>query len=226
MHRGAVRVAVDQAVHPFASQGGADFPGVHVHDFRRCIPCSDTAGQSKQAGQTAPEPARPSQHSALPVRISHARSKSLVGHIVGAQHVAVQQHHALPTEFETQRLFQPEHAGPATIVVSQKKITVAGDEGNFDAGLGRCRETLGDFTFEIANRVVADPGLEEVAKYDQSSGPAGRAVEKFEELPGDVRASGLQVQVGNDQRVGRRGDVDPPRRDLSRCCGPEFPRVR
>jgi hypothetical protein len=118
----------------------------------------------------------------------------------------VQQYDRFPAEGEPDGFFEVAHPGAPAIGFAEQEIPVADEEADLHAVVGSGAQTVGHLALEVADGVVADPGFEQIAEDQQATGPACRAVEKFEELSGDVGTPALQVQVGDDQRVDGRGD--------------------
>ena len=134
----------------------------------------------------------------------------LVGGVVGAQQVAVQQQGGGAVQVDGGGVVEQGHAAACGVGITQQEVAVATDEvgrhtrgsefaqlvGNEDAGLGRI--------------VVAHPGFEQVAEDVERVGPARFTVEEATEQRGDVRAFRVEVQIGDEERchagiVGWRG---------------------
>jgi hypothetical protein len=81
----------------------------------------------------------------------------------------------------------------------EQKISIAvHDETRHPAG---CQRADGIEGLRLAGirRVIAHPGLEQIAEDVQRVGNARLGPQEFDELAGDVRAGGIDVQIRNEE---------------------------
>jgi len=92
-------------------------------------------------------------------------------------------------------LIQQAQASPMAKSSAEQKITIAMQERHSGAAVGQRAKRVGNCAFEYADRVIANPGFEQVAQNVQRFSLAGRSGKKFNELVGDVRPRPCQMQV-------------------------------
>lgn len=160
-----VRVTVNHAAYVMLDEVPTYGRGVDIHDLGLTRTGVATASNPRGTGQQTPPPDRPGKHAALPLRRSRAGAKALVGYIVGAQHIAVEQGNGLIMAGNETRFLDPDHASLAAVVVTEQKIAVAADKPDLRAAFGQSLQHARHLAAEAAGRVVSDPDLEQVAEY-------------------------------------------------------------
>ena len=102
-------------------------------------------------------------------RVVHFTAELLIGLIVGAQGVAVQDQDPAAVQLQHFLFRQQLHAG-AGEALAEQKIAVAVDEVAGHAGLLQRFQRRGDLRVQRLGIVVADPGFKQVAEDVQRVG--------------------------------------------------------
>lgn len=197
MNRWSMSVAMNQAVDTKAAKTVGHGFRINVQDVRRLAavaPATDTSGNS---GQEASPPQWPRQRPGLPGRITHPVAETLIGLIVGAQAVAVEQGGRWKCVGKNDRLLQPLHAGAGAVVVTDQEVPIAAQEIHFDAAFSQFAQVSGNTIGQVIGTIVADPDFEQVAEDVKRAGPASRAAQEVQQHPGGFGVAGLQVEVGD-----------------------------
>ena len=92
---------------------------------------------------------------------------------------------------------QPLHAGLPAESVSDQKVAVAAEKVDRRSARGQLGQVAGNPAAELAGRVVADPGLEQVAHDVESVCIPRRPIDEVDEQAGGFGPIVLQVQVGD-----------------------------
>ncbi len=197
---------------PWRAQRGGDGAGVDVHHRLRLGRGLLPAAAAHPRHRRAPQEVGQRQEAALPRRVARPRPVSLVGDVVGAQLVAVQQQRAACRR----RRRRPAPAAASAPAASAKRapssrsrlpcIRPTGTPASRD-GAQRGRDAGRE---RLAQLVVADPRVEEVAQHVERARRARRPPaergERFAPAPG---APGERCRSEMNS-VGRIGFTSPP----------------
>ena len=202
-------VAMHQQVHARVAEDGFDGARVDVHDFLRLHLVGGLAFAARLLGHGQAFRNGLGQEGGLPLRIAHHGAELLVRGVVGTEFVAVGQQHRAVVCFQQGRFRQQLGADRGRQFLAHEEIAVAAPQPDRNAG-GRLAQRLqhrrqpgrGD-----ADRVVADPGVEDVARQQQRARFLARGLQKGQEGLGRGRRGRPQVQIrGQPDRAGQ-GDL-------------------
>jgi hypothetical protein len=135
----------------------------------------------------------------LPGLAAHQRANLLVLAIVGAQCVAVRQHHRFAEQRGKARILEHDRAGQRRETAGrhvEEKIPVAAHREQPASARGDPREKSQGVAHYRIGLVIADPGFEQVAEQEHVSGPRPGRPELFEEQRGGEGIVVAQVHVG------------------------------
>ncbi len=208
-------VAVDHAAHAVALEPLAHGRGRDVGDRLGLaaglqFAVARLARGARLRGEREPRRQRLREEFRLPARIAGLRAELLVGAVVGAQQVAVQQQRRFAVQHRDRGIGQDRHARASRVLLAEQEIAVAADEEYRHAGIGQGAQPVGDEGAGGGRIVVADPGLEQVAEDVERVRAARLAVEEAAEQFRRRRARGVEVQVGNQQRGHGRDSTSWP----------------
>ena len=170
VHRRAMGMAVDHPVHVVAQHGLLDRLRVDVHDGFRLVLVGLLAAGAHFGGDLQSPAQRQRQEQFLNQRVVHFTAELLIGAIVGAQGVAVQDQDPAAVQLQHFLFRQQLHAAGAGEAFAEQKIAVAVDEVAGHAGLLQRFQRRGDLRVQRLGIVVADPGFKQVAKDVQRVG--------------------------------------------------------
>lgn len=175
---GTVRVAVDQQVDVVPAEGVGDRPGVDVHDRLAGAGGVGATAFPRLRRERAADRQGLREHARQPDRVAHLGPERLVGGVVGAQRVAMHEHGRCAGRLDAGRVGQQFHAGAGGVVRAEGEVAVAGHEADGDAAVGEGAQGPRDPGRQFGIVVVADPGLEQVAKDVEPPEPSGRLARK------------------------------------------------
>ena len=223
MDRRAVGVAVDHGVHAVAHEGGLHFGRCHVGDGLEAgavvllhFRLARLAGIARFLREGDARGQRLRQELRLEHRVAGLRAELLVGHVVGAQQVAVLQQHRATVQVDHAGVGQDAEAGTARVVVADQEVAVAADEVHRHAGIGHGMQRDGHRIGGRGGRVIADPGFEQIAQDVQGLGLHRFIAQEGQEQVGDGWTTRVQVQIGDEQR-GHAHIVKRDHRTRHRC---------
>ena len=210
-----MRVAVDHRVHAMTDEGSDHFVRRYIgHRLERGavtlfhVRLACLAGIACLLRESNARGQRLRQELGLEHRVAGLRAELLVGHVVGAQQVAVTEQHRPAVQVDHGGVGQDAEPGAAGVVLADQEITVAPDEVHRHAGGGHGLQRVGDGIGGGRGRVIADPGLEQVAQDVQRLGLRGFIAQERQEQLGNGWTAGVQMQIGNEQR-GHAGHCIP-----------------
>lgn len=194
-----MRMAVDHGLCVVPSQHSLDSSGIDVHDRQRFDFLLGLALEAQRRDFPFAFDERAGQKVGTPCRRPHLGAKALVVGIIGAERVAVRQQRRLTVDIADDRVGKQGATGSRSESIANEKVTVAGHEPEFDAGirqLAQCRDDAG--IERIGKIVIACPVVEQVAKNRQVPGLTSRAGEEFEKQRHRSRFGRGQVYIGNE----------------------------
>lgn len=119
--------------------------------------------------------------------------------IVGTQRVAVKEQHAPAMDIDHCSVVDEVCAAVSAEARTQQEVAIAVHHVARNACSGELPERAQYPTLVGIRIVVANPGFEEISEDVQRARLARLAREEIQELTGDVRARGVQVQIGNEK---------------------------
>ena len=227
-------VAVDHAAHAVAGE-----PGLHGgrrdvgdrlgHPAGLQLTVPGLAGGARLRGEGEPGLQGLREEPRLPRRVAGLCAELLVGDVVGAQQVAMQEQGRPAVQQHHRGIRQQAHPAPPRVACAEQEVAVAAHEGDRHAGIDQGAQPPGHEGAGLGRIVVADPGLEQVAEDVQRIGAARLAIQEAAEQLGDRGARRVEVEVGDEQgghgvilrmrRIARGWWVAPERRRWMACGG-------
>ena len=188
--RGAMGVAVDEPGHAALAQRRGDGVGVDVHDrLGLGLDRSPAAGAQRRA-DTAPDEERQGEKAAAMHRVLPPGAEALIADVVGAQLIAMHDQRRRAMKVVHHRVRKQVAPLALREALAEQEIAVAAlqihrrsrprklGEGARDAGSER-----------IAQLVVAQPEVEQVAQDVERRGAAGRAAHECVKRGDELRAA-------------------------------------
>jgi hypothetical protein len=112
------------------------------------------------------------QEPALPRGVAAPDPHLQVSEVIGAELVAVRQQRRRAVEIDDDLLRQQRCARRAGKAFAQQEVAVAARDGDGHAGIGHAAQRRDDARGDpIADLIVADPRIEEIAEHVQRAGP-------------------------------------------------------
>ena len=190
-------VAVNQTLNAEIAEALLHCFGVDVHDVWRFAAIAPTADGPGQAAEQAAPPKRAGENAGLPGRVADCIAEALIVDIVSAQDVSVEQGSGRFGLGQAHGFVNQAHAGPPTVLLAEQEVPIAMNKEDLHAMVGQLAQCIGHALSQGIGRVVADPGLEQIAEDVEGTGAAGRAAQKVDQESSCLRPTCLEVQVGN-----------------------------
>lgn len=153
------------------------------------------------------------QELALPGRITELNAYALIGKVLRAQLITVQQQRGSTVQLDNFVFRHQPHAAARRVRHAKKEVAIAVLKRHGYTGRGQPRQSGGDISRQCAVVVVPDPTLEQISEDVECLGAARFTAQEIQEQRGHVRASRIQMQVrdeeGGQSRLRVRSEFDP-----------------
>ncbi len=202
-----VRVAVHQRRHARLAEQRLDGIAVDVHDLGGLglVGGHALAARLLRQGQSFRDGA--AEEISLPCRVAHHRAELLVGLVVRAQLIAVRQQDIAVVGCQQGRLRQQARADGGGQLLAHQEVAVAASEphGHGRGCIAQALQGRGQPGRRLADDIVADPGVEDIARQQQRRRFRGGRIQKAQERFRRGRRGRPQVDVrGNPDAAGQR----------------------
>ncbi len=134
----------------------------------------------------------------MPLWVADHGAETLIIRVIRAQGVAMGEEHRLAVDLDRAGVCEHSGTGHACERLAQEEVTIPAHHPHWHAVFHQGAHRRDD-RLVGADRVIPDPGLEQVAKDVEGPGVARLPREEVQEQAHDCRPCGIQVQIGDEQ---------------------------